>query len=171
MLLPLRLPRSVRASDGFFYWRCPDCWMLVCAPVLLFLSRWVQNAFQHKSSILFTAASWSALSADELSDIQPAVLFWYSRVPAQGSGLYLSRSWRLVSQSWCLQLKENGKMRSLPRKSVHGVCIVYFRQEQQKPASTSKLQCFFTDKSVATVSLSQKIWMLVEIAPYLDFNQ
>lgn len=41
-----------------------------------------------------------------------------------------------------------------PEKTVHGVCIVYFRQEQQKPASTSKLQCFFNDKSVATVSLS-----------------
>ena len=80
------------------------------------------KGMQYKSSILFTIALWPALSADELCDIQTAVLFWCQAVlPRVADFIIPGTEDRLtvkISLSLC------------------GVCIMRLRQVPHKLACT-----------------------------------
>lgn len=113
--------KRVWASDSFF--RTPLV-TTSCSNVLPSCSYELPSSkgIQHNSFMLFTIALWSALWAAELCDMQPAVLFWYSRAPgcaAQGSCLHHPRYWRLVGQCWCFQLKRKWK----DEKFTERVCL------------------------------------------------
>lgn len=79
----------------------------------------VQREFS-MSSILFTSALWSALSADELRDMQPPVLFWYSRIPsctAQGSSFFLFQVLKAGWPVFVLAVQRKWKVEKFTQKA------------------------------------------------------